>query len=70
MRDEGSKVWDSTLVNNSLGKLLGVLGNFSESGGRDSLKSKLWLLDTEDKKSNCTSINNSLGEFVVVLGNA
>ena len=33
MGDEGSKIWDGTLINNSLGELLSMLGNFSKSSG-------------------------------------
>ena len=70
MGDESSKIWDGSLINNCLSKFLGVLGNLSKSSGRDSLKSKLWLLDTKDKKTNGSGINNSLSELVVVFGNA
>lgn len=70
MRNEGSKIWDSSLVNDSLSKFFGVLGDFSKGGGRDSLKSKLWLLDTKNEETNGSSIDNSLSELVVVLGNA
>jgi len=33
MRDEGSKVWDGTLINDSLSKFFGVFGDFTKSGG-------------------------------------
>jgi len=33
MRDKGSKVWDCTLINNSLSKFFSVLGDFTKSCG-------------------------------------
>ena len=70
MRNKSSKIWDGSLINNSLSEFLGVLGNLSKGSGRDSLESKLWLLDTENEKTNSTSINNSLSKLVVVFGDA
>ena len=70
MRNKSSKIWDGSLINNSLSEFLGVLGNLSKGSGRDSLESKLWLLDTENEETNSTSINNSLSKLVVVFGDA
>jgi len=33
MRDEGSKVWDCTLINDGLSKFFSVFGDFTESSG-------------------------------------
>jgi len=70
VRDESSKVWDSSLVNNSLGKLFGVLGDFGKSSCADSLQGELGLLDAEDEETNGSSIDNGLSELVVMLGDA
>ena len=70
MRNKSCKIWVGSLINNSLSEFLGVLGNLSKGSGRDSLKSKLWLLDTENKEANSSSINNSLSKLVVVFGDA
>jgi hypothetical protein len=70
MRNKSSKIWDSSLINNSLSEFFSVLGNLSKGSGRDSLKSKLWLLNTENEEANSSSINNSLSKLVVVFGDA
>jgi hypothetical protein len=33
VRNESSKVWDGTLINNSLSKFLSVFGNFTKGSG-------------------------------------
>jgi len=33
MRDQSSKIWDGTLINNSLSKLLSMFCDFTKSGG-------------------------------------
>ena len=70
MGDKSSKIWNGSLINNSLSEFFGVLGDFSKGSGRDSLKSKLWLLDTENEETNSSGIDNSLSELVVVFSDA
>ena len=33
VRDEGSEVWDGTLIDNSLSKFFSVFGDLTKSGG-------------------------------------
>ena len=47
-----------------------MLGDLTEGSGRDSLKSKLGLLNAKDEETNGTSINYSLSKLMSVLGNA
>ena len=47
-------------VYDGLGKLGRVLADVGQGGGGDSLKRKLWLLNAEHEKGDCSSIDNSL----------
>ena len=47
-------------VYDGLGKLGRVLADIGKRGGGDSLKRKLWLLNAEHKKGDCSSIDDSL----------
>ena len=70
VRNEGSQVRNSTLVDDGLGELLSVLGNLTKSGGGDALQSKLGLLDAKDEEADGTGVNDGLGQLTVVLGDA
>ena len=58
------------MINNSLGKFFGVLGNFGESSCSNTLESEFRLLNTKNEKTNSAGINNSLGQFVVMFSDA
>ena len=68
--DKCSKVGDGTLVNDCLRKLLGVLGNFRESGGRNALEGQLRLLHAKYQKADCTRVNDRLSEVFIVFSDA
>lgn len=70
MRDQSSQVWDSTIINNVLSELFGVLCDFGKSCGGDSLQSEFGLLHADDEEGDGVNIYNGLCQLVSVLSNA